>query len=103
MIGNCKLSPCSAPAIASRWIGLAVMTVWAVGFAGCGDPNAAGSMKVYPVKGQVLRLHTKEPERVLEWTLQTAAELRLPLQDVQILRPSLESVFLSLTGREYRE
>ncbi|HET9973705.1 MAG TPA: ABC transporter ATP-binding protein [Streptosporangiaceae bacterium] len=54
-------------------------------------------------EGQVLRLHTKEPERVLEWTLQTAAELRLPLQDVQILRPSLESVFLSLTGREYRE
>jgi hypothetical protein len=24
------------------------------GFAGCGDPNAAGSLKVYPVKGQVL-------------------------------------------------
>ncbi len=54
MIGNCKLSPCSAPAIASRRIGLAMMAVWAVGFAGCGDPNAAGSMKVYPVKGQVL-------------------------------------------------
>jgi len=54
-------------------------------------------------EGTVLRLHTAEPERALEWTLQTAAELRLPLQDVQILRPSLESVFLSLTGREYRE
>jgi ABC-2 type transport system ATP-binding protein len=54
-------------------------------------------------EGEVLRLHTREPERALEWTLQTAAELRLPLQDVQILRPSLESVFLSLTGREYRE
>jgi ABC-2 type transport system ATP-binding protein len=54
-------------------------------------------------EGDVLRLHTQEPERVLEWTLQTAAELRLPLQDVQIRRPSLESVFLSLTGREYRE
>jgi hypothetical protein len=24
------------------------------GFAGCGDPNAASSIKVYPVKGQVL-------------------------------------------------
>lgn len=54
-------------------------------------------------EGSVLRLHTSEPERALEWTLQTASELRLPLQDVQILRPSLESVFLSLTGREYRE
>ena len=54
-------------------------------------------------EGAVLRLHTAEPERALEWTLQTASELRLPLQDVQILRPSLESVFLSLTGREYRE
>ena len=54
-------------------------------------------------EGDVLRLHTKEPERALEWTLQTASELRLPLQDVQIMRPSLETVFLSLTGREYRE
>jgi hypothetical protein len=54
MIGNCKLSTCSAPAIASRWIDLAMMAVWAVGFAGCGDPNAASSIKVYPVKGQVL-------------------------------------------------
>ena len=54
MIGNCKLSTCSARAQASRWIGLAMMAGWAVGFAGCGDPNAAGSMKVYPVKGQVL-------------------------------------------------
>jgi hypothetical protein len=60
MTSHCKLSTCSTPAIASRWIGLAMMAVWAVGFAGCGDPNAAGSLKVYPVKGQVL-LHDGKP------------------------------------------
>jgi ABC-2 type transport system ATP-binding protein len=54
-------------------------------------------------EGAVLRVRTVEPERSLEWTLQTAAEMQLTVQDVQILRPSLESVFLSLTGREYRE
>jgi hypothetical protein len=54
MIGNFRLSMCSARAQTSRWIGLALIAGWAVGFTGCGDPNAAGSLKVYPVKGQVL-------------------------------------------------
>jgi hypothetical protein len=54
MIGNFRLSTCSAQARASRWIGLALIAGWVAGFAGCGDPNAAGSLKVYPVKGQVL-------------------------------------------------
>ena len=53
--------------------------------------------------GTTLRLRTAEPERMLEWTLQRAAELGLHIQDVEVLRPSLESVFLSLTGRDYRE
>jgi hypothetical protein len=54
MIGNFRLSKCSARAQAGRWIGLALMTGWAAGLAGCGDPNTASSIKVYPVKGQVL-------------------------------------------------
>jgi hypothetical protein len=54
MIGNCRLSKCSARARANRWIGLAVMAGLAACFAGCGDPNTASSLKVYPVKGQVL-------------------------------------------------
>ena len=53
--------------------------------------------------GTTLRVRTAEPERMLEWTLQAAAELGLRIQDVEVLRPSLESVFLTLTGREYRE
>jgi hypothetical protein len=54
MIGNCKLRMSLARAQASRWIGLALMAGLAACFAGCGDPNSAGSLKVYPVKGQVL-------------------------------------------------
>ena len=83
-------------------------TVLTFTFSGDTEELAGKAQHAEPVtsaehEGAVLRLHTAEPERALEWTLQTASELRLPLQDVQILRPSLESVFLSLTGREYRE
>jgi ABC-2 type transport system ATP-binding protein len=63
----------------------------------------AEAVRAAEPEGSVLRIRTVEPERALEWTLQTAAEMQLTVQDVQILRPSLESVFLSLTGREYRE
>src|SRR5436309_14578145 len=54
MIKNSQLSKCSARAQTSRWLGLVLMVGLAGGIAGCGDPNAAGSLKVYPVKGQVL-------------------------------------------------
>jgi ABC-2 type transport system ATP-binding protein len=63
----------------------------------------AEAIRSAETEGSVLRIRTVEPEQALEWTLQTASEMGLPVQDVQILRPSLESVFLALTGREYRE
>src|SRR5438874_543724 len=54
MIGNYELSKCWARAQSARWIGLALLAGLAADFTGCGDPNAAGSLRVYPVKGQVL-------------------------------------------------
>jgi ABC-2 type transport system ATP-binding protein len=83
-------------------------TVLTLTFSGDAEELAGKTQQAEPVisaehEGSVLRVHTVEPERALEWTLQTAAEMKLTVQDVQVLRPSLESVFLSLTGREYRE
>jgi hypothetical protein len=54
MIGKSKLITSLERAQATRWMGLALMAGLAIGFAGCGDPNSAGTLKVYPVKGQVL-------------------------------------------------
>jgi hypothetical protein len=54
MIGTCQLSARLPRHEASRRFGLALILGLVTGFAGCGDPNAAGSLKVYPVKGQVL-------------------------------------------------
>ena len=68
-----------------------------------GKAQQAEAISMAENEGAVLRVRTVEPERALEWTLQTAAEMQLTIQDVQVIRPSLESVFLSLTGREYRE
>jgi ABC-2 type transport system ATP-binding protein len=68
-----------------------------------GKAEHAEVIRAVETDGGTLRVRTVEPERALEWVLQAATELRLPISDVEVLRPSLESVFLSLTGREYRE
>jgi ABC-2 type transport system ATP-binding protein len=53
--------------------------------------------------GQVVRVHAGRSEGVLAQLVQQAAELGLPVHDATSLPPSLETVFLNLTGREYRE
>jgi ABC-2 type transport system ATP-binding protein len=53
--------------------------------------------------GQVVRVHAGRSEGVLAQLVQQAAELGLPVNDATSLPPSLETVFLNLTGREYRE
>jgi ABC-2 type transport system ATP-binding protein len=54
-------------------------------------------------EGQLIRVHASRSEGVLAQLVQGAAELGLPVSDASSLPPSLETVFLNLTGREYRE
>jgi ABC-2 type transport system ATP-binding protein len=51
----------------------------------------------------LLRVRASRSEGVLVQLVQEAAELGLPVRDASSLPPSLETVFLNLTGREYRE
>jgi ABC-2 type transport system ATP-binding protein len=53
--------------------------------------------------GSTVRVHTAQPEGVLAELVRAAADLGLPVHDATSLPPSLETVFLNLTGREYRE
>ena len=53
--------------------------------------------------GQVVRVHVRRSEGVLSQLIAFAGELGLPVRDATSLPPSLETVFLNLTGREYRE
>jgi len=53
--------------------------------------------------GELVRVHAARSEGVLAQLVQEAAGLGLPVRDASSLPPSLETVFLNLTGREYRE
>jgi ABC-2 type transport system ATP-binding protein len=51
----------------------------------------------------VVRVRATRSEGVLSQLIQAAGELGLAVRDATSLPPSLETVFLNLTGREYRE
>jgi len=53
--------------------------------------------------GAVLRVFADRPAGVLAELVRAASELGLHVRDAASQPPSLETVFLSLTGREYRE
>ena len=50
-----------------------------------------------------VRVFTREPEGVLGELVAAGASAGLTVRDATQLKPSLETVFLTLTGREYRE
>jgi ABC-2 type transport system ATP-binding protein len=50
-----------------------------------------------------LRVHAQRVEEVVPAVLRTSLNVGLFVLDVSVRRPSLETVFLALTGREYRE
>jgi ABC-2 type transport system ATP-binding protein len=50
-----------------------------------------------------LRVYSANPERVVPALLRASLDEGLFVLDVSVRRPSLETVFLALTGREYRE
>jgi ABC-2 type transport system ATP-binding protein len=54
-------------------------------------------------ENQKLILHTMEPSAVLARLTQIAAEYGTALDDLSVRRPTLEDVFLALTGRHLRE
>jgi ABC-2 type transport system ATP-binding protein len=54
-------------------------------------------------EGQLVRVHAARSEGVLVRLVQEAVEFGLSVRDASSLPPSLETVFLNLTGREYRE
>jgi daunorubicin resistance ABC transporter ATP-binding subunit len=53
--------------------------------------------------GDYVRVFTREPEGVLGELVTAGSAAGLTVRDASQLRPSLETVFLTLTGREYRE
>jgi ABC-2 type transport system ATP-binding protein len=53
--------------------------------------------------GDYIRVFTREPEGVLGELVTVGSAAGLTVRDATQLKPSLETVFLNLTGREYRE
>jgi ABC-2 type transport system ATP-binding protein len=55
------------------------------------------------IDGDMVRVFTREPEGVLGDLVTAGSAAGLTVRDATELKPSLETVFLNLTGREYRE
>ena len=53
--------------------------------------------------GDQVRVFARDPEGILGELVTAAARAGLTVRDAAQLKPSLETVFLTLTGREYRE
>ena len=53
--------------------------------------------------GEQLRVFSRDPEGLLGSIVSLATTDGLHVRDASELKPSLETVFLTLTGREYRE
>jgi daunorubicin resistance ABC transporter ATP-binding subunit len=53
--------------------------------------------------GDQVRVFTREPDGVLGELVTAGSSAGLTVRDAAQLKPSLETVFLNLTGREYRE
>jgi ABC-2 type transport system ATP-binding protein len=53
--------------------------------------------------GDYVRVFTRQPEGVLGELVTAGSAAGLTVRDATQLKPSLETVFLSLTGREYRD
>ncbi|MGH3257605.1 MAG: ATP-binding cassette domain-containing protein [Streptosporangiaceae bacterium] len=72
------------------------VTAWA------GLADRPGVSKVES-EGDHVRVFTREPEGVLGELVTAGSAAGLTVRDATQLKPSLETVFLTLTGREYRE
>jgi daunorubicin resistance ABC transporter ATP-binding subunit len=67
-----------------------------------GLPGRRGISKVES-DGDSVRVFTREPDGVLGELVSAGSAAGLTVRDASQLKPSLETVFLTLTGRDYRE
>jgi ABC-2 type transport system ATP-binding protein len=89
--------------LVSQTGGGSVLTVY---FDGPADrvvlPSLRGVIRV-DTDGDCLRLFTRRTEGLLNELMVLAARAGRTIRDVVTVRPSLESAYLALTGKEYRE
>ena len=83
-------------------------TVVTITYDGAAPPalgELAGRPEVSRVEivGDQVRVFTRAPDGLLGAAVKAGAAARVAVSDVTTSRPSLESVFLTLTGRDYRE
>src|SRR2546429_4200490 len=64
---------------------------------------AQGGVSKDEADADQVRVFTREPDGVLGELVAAGATAGLAVLDATMLKPSLETVFLTLTGREYRE
>jgi ABC-2 type transport system ATP-binding protein len=62
-----------------------------------------GGIGKVEITGDQVRVFAGEPEGVLGELVALGAAAGVGVTDASQLRPSLETVFLTLTGREYRD
>jgi ABC-2 type transport system ATP-binding protein len=65
--------------------------------------NARPGISKLETEGDQVRVFTRQPDGVLGELVTAGASAGLTVRDAAQLKPSLETVFLNLTGREYRE
>ena len=65
--------------------------------------NALEGVRTVEANGSSLRVLAHRPPGVLAAVVQAASDAGVQVQDASSQPPSLEAVFLSLTGREYRD
>ncbi len=83
-----------------------IVTVTATGdqtrLAGALSEGVAGVTRTRPVDGGV-ELHVKGKDRLLPSVVSVAEAAGFPVLDLSVTEPTLETVFINLTGKELRE
>jgi ABC-2 type transport system ATP-binding protein len=64
--------------------------------------RVAGVTRTRPIEGGV-ELHVKGADRLLPRVVTSAEEAGFPVIDLSVTEPTLETVFISLTGKELRD
>jgi ABC-2 type transport system ATP-binding protein len=62
------------------------------------DPSVG---RIVPAEGGLLRVQTNHPETTAAALLGRLGDAAARLRSVEIVRPSLETVYLAVTGRRY--
>jgi ABC-2 type transport system ATP-binding protein len=72
-------------------------------FEGPAPPHLASARgALVETEGSVLRVHTHEPGKVAAAILEDIGEHSAELRSLEVVQPSLETVYLELTGRPYQ-